>query len=216
MKKEDFFKSSLRAKTAFLYFHVKYHLAARLFYTWIYMVKAFLNDVHIGQVPYIIGRVHFFLRPGSRVSIGHRFTCVCNKKLSGYNDTGLLRIKTFSSKARITIGDDVDLNGTSLLCRSTSIQIGSQTMIAPNCIIADADFHTILPARRQDPGIESDKPVFIGKNVWIGMNCLILKGVTIGDNSVIGAGSVVTKDVEPNSIYAGNPARLIRKVNQDA
>ena len=83
-------------------------------------------------------------------------------------------------------------------------------MIAPNCIICDHDGHStsINIDRWKDRGLS--KPIYIGKNCWIGLNSIILKGVTIGDNCVIGAGSVVISDCEPNTLYAGNPAKKIK------
>ncbi len=59
------------------------------------------------------------------------------------------------------------------------------------------------------------KPIHIGKNVWIGSGAIVLPGVTIGDNSIVGAGSVVTKNVEPNSVVAGNPAKFIKSINEN-
>ena len=123
-----------------------------------------------------------------------------------------VRIKTFSLEATVILGHRVGLNGTSITCRSKTIQIGDDTKIGPDCLITDTDFHGLEPGERLQSFFENDKSVEVGRNVWIGMRCIILKGVTIGENAIIGAGSVVTKDVEPNSIYAGNPARLIRKL----
>jgi len=104
------------------------------------------------------------------------------------------------------------------------IEIGSYCLISWNVGIADSDFHPLDPAeRRRDalalapyykdrpprPPIRT-APVRIGHNVWIGMNAIILKGVTIGDNSVIAAGSVVSKSVSANTVVAGNPAVVVR------
>ena len=94
------------------------------------------------------------------------------------------------------------------------ITIGNHCMISPDCVIMDSDDHPISPSKRLlnlpvDPS--TVKPVKIGNNVWIGAQSIILKGVTIGDNSIIAANSVVTQDVEPNCIYAGIPAKPIKK-----
>ena len=127
-----------------------------------------------------------------------------------------MKITTFF-KARIIIGDNVGMSGTSLTCRTTEIRIGDDTMIAPNVIIVDSDFHALSSpgARIHDMGYENDRPVTIGKNVWIGMNSIVLKGVTIGDKAIIGAGSVVTTDIPAKMIAAGNPARAVKPI-QDA
>jgi len=87
-------------------------------------------------------------------------------------------------------------------------------MIGGGCKIWDTDFHSIYPEDRINGNINSlNSPVIIGNNVFIGGFSIILKGVTIGDNAVIGAGSVITKNIPANEIWAGNPAKFIRKLD---
>tara|TARA_B100000085_G_scaffold147730_1_gene134471 strand:- start:289 stop:831 length:543 start_codon:yes stop_codon:yes gene_type:complete len=93
------------------------------------------------------------------------------------------------------------------------IKIGDACMIAHGAYISDADWHGIYD-RAQPVG--KTEPVILKDNVWIGDSAIICKGVTIGKNSIIGAGAVVTKDVPDNSIYAGNPAKLVKKLDQDS
>ena len=88
-----------------------------------------------------------------------------------------------------------------------SIIIGDACMIAHGVYISDADWHGIYD--RAEP-VGNTKPVILEDNVWIGDSAIICKGVTIGKNSIIGAGAVVTKNVPPNSIFAGNPAKLVK------
>lgn len=88
-----------------------------------------------------------------------------------------------------------------------SIIIGNACMIAHGVYISDADWHGIYD--RAEP-VGNTKPVILKDNVWIGDSAIICKGVTIGKNSIIGAGAVVTKNVPPNSIFAGNPAKLVK------
>ena len=88
-----------------------------------------------------------------------------------------------------------------------SIVIGNACMIAHGVYISDADWHGIYD--RAEP-VGNTKPVVLEDNVWIGDSAIICKGVTIGENSIIGAGAVVTKNVPPNSIFAGNPAKLVK------
>jgi len=95
---------------------------------------------------------------------------------------------------------------------ATSITIGDDCMIAQNVLINDADWHDLYD-RSQPFG--NTQPVTIGANVWIGDSAIVSKGVTIGKNAIIGAGSVVVKDIPENAIAAGNPASVIRYLDQD-
>jgi maltose O-acetyltransferase len=106
----------------------------------------------------------------------------------------------------ITLGADVFLNFNCILLDVTPITIGSRTQIGPNTQIYAAD-HPRDHAVRRDH-LEFGRPVSIGSNVWIGGSCIILPGVTIGDDAIIGAGSVVTRDVPAGATVYGNPARL--------
>ena len=91
----------------------------------------------------------------------------------------------------------------------THIYVGDYTMFGPNVILATAG-HPILPKLRTQ-AYQYNMPVHIGKNCWLGAGVIVLPGVTIGDNTVIGAGSVVTKDIPPYCIAGGNPCKVIRK-----
>ena len=104
------------------------------------------------------------------------------------------------------------MSGGSITARSQTIRIGSRTMIGPDCLFVDSDFHVPWPpeARHHYSGTERDAEVVIGENVWFGARCIILKGVHIGDNAVVAAGSVVTQDVPPSTLVAGNPATVIK------
>lgn len=111
----------------------------------------------------------------------------------------------------ITIGESVMLNYGCVILDVCSVSIGDHTLIGPNTHIYTA-CHS-LDAQERLNDVEFGKPVTIGANVWIGGNCCILPGVTIGDNTIIGAGSIVTKDIPANVIAAGNPCRVIRKAD---
>jgi acetyltransferase-like isoleucine patch superfamily enzyme len=125
---------------------------------------------------------------------------------------------------RCVVGDFTLLNG-AIVMAEEKIDIGSHCLISWGVGIADSDFHPLEPAQRlidsqalapffksrpPRPKLKT-APVKIGDNVWIGMNAVILKGVTIGDNSVVAAGAVVTKSIPPNTIVAGNPAVTVKK-----
>jgi len=134
---------------------------------------------------------------------------------------------SIGENGQCTIGDFTLLNG-ALIMAEEKIEIGSFCLVSWNVGIADSDFHPLEPAQRLidaqalapyhknrplRPKLKT-APVKIGDNVWIGMNAVILKGVTIGENSVVAAGAVVTKSVEPNTIVAGNPAQVVKTFAQ--
>jgi len=151
--------------------------------------------------------------PDSRIVIGDNVRINSNFVRAGIALYSKCQIRALH-QSKIIIGNHVALSGTSITCRTTSIEIMDSTIIAPNVIIVDSDFHAPWPPdnRTYSPGYESDKSVEISKKVWIGMNSIILKGVKIGENSILAAGSVVTKDIPPNVVAGGNPARVIRKL----
>lgn len=109
------------------------------------------------------------------------------------------------------LGDHVYANFNLTLVDDTHIYIGNYVMIGPNVTIATAG-HPINPAQRKKAA-QFNIPVHIGDNVWIGANCVILPGVSIGENSVIGAGSIVTKNIPENVVAVGNPCRILREIN---
>jgi acetyltransferase-like isoleucine patch superfamily enzyme len=120
---------------------------------------------------------------------------------------------TRSAGAEIRIGADCGLTGTTLVA-AERIAIGNRVLIGANTSIVDTDFHPISPQqRREAPSVGRSRPVVIHDDVFVGMNCLILKGVTIGAGSVVGAGSVISHDVPPRAIVAGNPARVVRMLD---
>jgi len=106
----------------------------------------------------------------------------------------------------------VYINHNSVFLDCAEIRIGENTFIGPNCGFYTA-IHPIK-AEERIKGLETAKPITIGKNVWIGGNAVILAGVVIGDNAVIGAGAVVTKNIPANSIAVGNPCRVIKQIEQ--
>ena len=127
--------------------------------------------------------------------------------------------------ARIKIGERVFLGGTMLVC-AENIEIGDDVLISWGCTIVDHNSHAVgWKARSEDVnnwfnGIKDwnavqTSPIKICARSWLGFNVIVLKGVTIGEGAVIGAGSVVTKDVPPYTIVAGNPARVIREIPLD-
>jgi acetyltransferase-like isoleucine patch superfamily enzyme len=114
----------------------------------------------------------------------------------------------------LTIGDGVGLGNNCHIGCINHIEIHKNVLIGSNVLITDhahgISSNISSPAPKKNQDLFSKGPVIIGENVWIGEDAVILPGVTIGNNSIIGAGSVVTKNVEPNSVYVGNPAKKIK------
>lgn len=142
-------------------------------------------------------------------------TCASNAMMY-LGDNAKLSIKNFHSyqgasiyvfdNARLSIGDGTFLNVNSNIKCWNSITIGKDCAISDNVEIRDSDNHNIL---RDDYKISA--PIVIEDHVWIGLRCIILKGVTIGEGSIVAAGSIVTKSCPPHSLIAGSPARVIKK-----
>ncbi len=112
----------------------------------------------------------------------------------------------------VHFGKNVYANFNLTLVDDTHIYVGDCTILAPNVTVATAG-HPILPSLREKV-FQFNMPVHIGRNCWIGAGALILPGVTIGDNTVIGAGSVVTKDIPANVVAFGNPCRVVREISE--
>ncbi len=113
----------------------------------------------------------------------------------------------------VHIGKNVYANFNLTLVDDTHIYIGDCTMIGPNVTI-DTAGHPILPELREKVQYQYNIPIHIGKNCWIGANVCILPGVSIGDNTVIGAGSLVTKDIPANVVAYGSPCRVVREIGE--
>lgn len=111
--------------------------------------------------------------------------------------------------ATLLIGDDFGMSGGSIVAED-SITIGCRVCVGANTVITDSDFHAIAVHDRRLVRAGRTAPIVIDDDVFIGMSVLVLKGVTIGSGSVIGAGSVVTHDIPPGVIAAGNPAQVLR------
>jgi len=119
---------------------------------------------------------------------------------------------TWQAGAMLEIGRNFAMTG-GTLCAAEKILIGDDVTVGANTTIIDTDFHPLNPAERKaSPSSGKNAPVVIEDDVFIGMNCLILKGVTLGRGCVVGAGSVVTEDIPAGVIAAGNPARIVRNL----
>ncbi len=113
--------------------------------------------------------------------------------------------------AHVHFGKGVYANFNLTVVDDTHIYVGDYTMFGPNVILASAG-HPILPELRQQ-AYQYNMPVHIGRNCWLGAGTIVLPGVTIGDNIVIGAGSVVARDIPANVVAVGNPCRVMREIS---
>lgn len=113
----------------------------------------------------------------------------------------------------IHLGENFYSNYNCIILDCAEVTIGDNVMLAPNVSIFTAG-HPIHPEKRNE-GLEYAIPVSIGNNVWIGGNTVINPGIKIGDNSVIGSGSIITKDIPSNVIAAGNPCKVIREITEE-
>lgn len=152
----------------------------------------------------------------SRIVLKNGVRLISNSWATALGINHRVIIRTLQSGALILIGEGTGISGGSF-CAAKSISIGVNCLFGANVTVVDSDFHHVNSRKRRDPGhAHADaKPIMIENNVFVGTNSIILKGVTIGENSVIGAGSVVTKSIPSNVIAAGNPCRVICPVSLD-
>jgi acetyltransferase-like isoleucine patch superfamily enzyme len=148
----------------------------------------------------------YFHVNGPRIRIAERMHCMATRErpisLTVYPDQ--------AQRSHISIGAYCILLPGVRIAAATSIEIGDNCMFATGCYVTDADWHDHYD-RTAAPG--KTRPIVLGNNVWIGDSAIVCKGVNIGENSIVGAGAVVTRDVPPNTIVAGNPARPIKQLD---
>ncbi len=148
----------------------------------------------LGKDVQIRGRIR--LRRGVRVTIGDG--CRLNKRVR------------FAGPGVVTIGPGSLLNGSWIGCWTT-VTVGAGSLLS-DCELVDNTFHNLDPARRHEPASPSTRaPITVGDNVWIGAGALVLKGVTIGRDSVVGAAAVVREDVPERVVVIGNPQQIVKR-----
>ena len=150
----------------------------------------------------IMGRPKFKLYPGTRVIIGDGCTFLSGKTDNQIGNNHPCSIWVLNKGAVVKIGKDCGFSGTSI-GSFVGITIGDRVRCGANTLIMDSNWHP------EDPRSGKPKAVEIGNDVWLGAGVMVLKGSKIGENSVIGANSVVMGEIPPNSIAAGNPCQLI-------
>ncbi len=171
-------------------------------------VAAWWWGISLGQDCSFNGQPRFRRHPGSNITIRNKskFNSSPISNYIGVNRPCIL--STLKEGARIQIGSNSGFSGTVIGCAS-EIVIGDNVKCGANTLITDTDWHP------EDSRSDPDKPVKIEDGVWLGVNVTVLKGVTIGKNTLVAAGSVVTDSLPPNVIAGGVPAKVIRTIEQD-
>ncbi|MGV8984403.1 acyltransferase [Clostridium sp.] len=173
------------------------------------------NKVQYGEHLNLIGLPVIFKQKKAELTIGN--DCLIKSDFLS-NLVGLYQrtIIVAREEGKIHIGNNVGISGATIYSKS-SIEIGSYTNIGGNVKILDHDFHPIEAEarKRNDMAKVGKKPIKIGENVFVGCNSIILKGTEIGDNSVVGAGSVVSGKFPADVVIAGNPARIIKRLDNN-
>lgn len=167
-------------------------------------IRAYFWEVRIGKGTKFYGRIHFLKKKGTQIIIGNNCTFRSSKTSNWIGVDRPCMISTQGEdNALIKIGDNCGFSGT-VIGAFVNVTLGNNVRCGANTLITDSDWHL------DDPRVGKPKPVFIADNVWLGVNSVVLKGVTIGENSIIGANSVVTSNIPENVIAAGNPCKVIR------
>jgi len=184
--------------------------------TIIHIIELKWKGVNIGKHLRFCGKVHFTLYKNSYVHFGNHIVITGGNFI---NELGCLRgscIRVHKG-GKLTIGNYCGMSDISISCRD-KITIGNYVMIGANVIINDSNSHsTNYLDRREELGYGvrrgiTNAPIVIGDDVFIGANSIICKGCSIGERSIIAAGSVVIKDVPSGEIWGGNPAKYIKKI----
>lgn len=157
------------------------------------------RNVHFGHSVRFQGHGTLILEDG--VTLGHHLGGATNQPI-------LLQPREEGSVIYVEVGSWL-MNGCELISRS-SIHIGKHCLIGPKCTFLDSDFHGLKPSERMQAGFT--KPIVLGRNVWLGNEVMVLKGVKIGDDAVIGARTVLTKDVSAGATVVGSPTRVVGSV----
>lgn len=144
------------------------------------------------------------------ILIGKKLVLCSNPKKNSIGVFQKVIIKALNPSSNIKIGHNVGISGATI--SGKDITIGNNVLIGSGVLITDSDAHPIHPKLREFGKYIKTKPIKIEDDVFIGARSIILKGVTIGQGSVIGAGSVVVKDIPPMSIASGNPAKIISEI----
>lgn len=191
-----------------------YRLKWKSFISSMYMYQyCRFYGVQIGKGCRFWNRSVIIMQNGAVISIGDRciFRSDRSSNLIGVKHPCIL--SAHASDTLVSIGNDCAFSGVSIGALE-SITIGNNVQVGADTLITDSDWHTMDSADRDNQNMIRKAPVVIGDNVWIGSSCIILKGVTIGRNTVVGSGSIVTASLPPDTVCGGNPCKVIRNLTQ--
>jgi len=183
-----------------------------IIYTPIAKVSLYFNGAKYDTGLKVRGLIKLHVTRRGILKIGRN----CSINSQNFNLIGRQQKTIFWVEGNLSIGNNLGISCSALICNH-DISIGDNVTIGGNTVIYDTDFHSLDPnlriSKKMDKVSAKWGKVTIGNNVFIGAHATILKGVKIGDNSVIGACSVVTKSIHCNEIWGGNPAKFISKIN---
>jgi len=175
-----------------------------------YMYKYKFKKVLFGNNIIFYGKPIISAYTNQSISIGDNVVICSNAKDTALGVNHPVILRTLRENAILSIGSDTGISGATI-CVASSVKIGRGCLLGANVTIMDTDFHPIQSLnRRYDQKNIGISEINIADNVFIGYNSIILKGVTIGENSIISAGSVVVNNIPSNVIAGGNPAKVIR------
>ena len=150
-----------------------------------------------------------FFTGNGKVTIGQ--DCKFGFKLGGFHYGGSIELQPRYIDSKIVVGNRVSINNNVFICAANYIKIGNDTLIGQNLAMMDHEAHGIEPNNRRKLGVIGK--IIIGRSVWIGNNVTILKNSSIGDNTIIAAGAIVSGTFPSNVIIGGIPAKIIRKID---
>ncbi|SDS26631.1 transferase hexapeptide (six repeat-containing protein) [Polaribacter sp. KT25b] len=183
----------------------------------LFKIRSFGPCMRVGKHPRLNNKLYLRIARNSSVQIGDNFVLSSGDNLNPLSRNLRSSIAT-SNNAKIIIGNNVKASSPSIWSHK-EIVIGNNVQLGADCIILDSDCHSLDFMDRRNSSIDNlnklSKPIIIMDDVLIGAKTIILKGVKIGARSVIGAGSVVVKDIPMDCIAAGNPCKVIKNIKKD-